>query len=145
MRDFVFRGLDALGNLHLLLARQQRHLAHLLEIHPHRVVQNVQPRLLLLLVRLRLLDPVHFGLVHDFDLQIAQLAVEAVQFLGGNDHIGQRIVDVVVGQIALFARQANQFFDLLGHLPAGPGEDHAETGPRRRQGGLGGGTGLGWI
>ena len=41
--DFVFGGFDALGNFHLLLAGQQRHLAHLLEIHPHRVVQNIQP------------------------------------------------------------------------------------------------------
>ena len=43
LRSFVFRRLDALGNFHLLLARQQRHRAHLLEIHPHRVVQRVQP------------------------------------------------------------------------------------------------------
>ena len=34
--------LDPLGNLHFLLAGQQRHLAHLLEIHPHRVVEDVE-------------------------------------------------------------------------------------------------------
>ena len=42
--DLVLRLFDALGNFHLLLARQQRDLAHLLEVHPHRVVQDVQPR-----------------------------------------------------------------------------------------------------
>ncbi len=41
--NFAFGGLDAFGNFHLLFARQQRHLAHLLEIHPHRVVRRVQP------------------------------------------------------------------------------------------------------
>jgi hypothetical protein len=70
--DFVFGVFDAFGNLHLLLAVQERHLAHLLEVHAHRVVQNVQPHLFLVFVRVRLLDAVHFGLVHDFDFEIAQ-------------------------------------------------------------------------
>ena len=34
-------GLDALGNLDFLLSRQQRDLAHLLEVHPDRIVQDV--------------------------------------------------------------------------------------------------------
>ena len=34
--------LDPLGNLHFLLAGQQRDLAHLLEIHPDRVVQDIE-------------------------------------------------------------------------------------------------------
>ena len=42
--DLIFGFLDPLGNLHFLLARQQRHLAHLLEIHPHRVIENVELR-----------------------------------------------------------------------------------------------------
>src|SRR3954452_6271937 len=33
---------DPLGYLHLLLAGQKRNLTHLLEIHPHRVVQNIE-------------------------------------------------------------------------------------------------------
>ena len=41
--DLQFGGLNPLGNLHLLLARQQRHLPHLLEVHANRVVENVQP------------------------------------------------------------------------------------------------------
>ena len=76
--QLVFRLLDALGNLHLLLARQQRHRAHLLEIHPHRVVQRVQLARFLLVV-FRLLDAVHFRLVHDFNFQLAQLGENFIQ------------------------------------------------------------------
>ena len=77
--DFVFGGLDALGNLHLLLARQQRHLPHLLEIHPHRIVQNVQPAGVLLL-GLGGFDAVHLRLIHNLDFQAAQLGKNFVQF-----------------------------------------------------------------
>ena len=79
--DLVFGVFDAFGDLHLLFARQQRHLAHLLEIHPDRIVQDVQPRLLVFLFRLGLLDAVHLRLVDDFDLQVAELDVDLVQFL----------------------------------------------------------------
>ena len=46
----VLRFLDAFGNLDFLLPGQQRHLAHLLEIHPHRVIERVQPDLCLLFI-----------------------------------------------------------------------------------------------
>ena len=95
--DLVLRLLDPLGNFHLLLARQQGNLAHLLEVHPHRVIQDVQPRLVLVLIRFRLLDPVHLGLINDLDLKGAELAVEIVQFIGGNNGIGQGVIDVGVG------------------------------------------------
>ena len=48
--EFVLRSLDALRNLHLLFPGQQRHLAHLLEIHPHRIVQNIEPRLFFIFI-----------------------------------------------------------------------------------------------
>ena len=116
--DLVLGVLDALGNLDLLLARQQRHLAHLLEIHPHRIVQDVQPALLLLLLRFRLLDPVHLGLVHDLDLQVAQLDIDLVQVLGQDGRVRQRVVDVVVGQVALLLGEPDQLLDLLRDINA---------------------------
>jgi hypothetical protein len=79
--DLVLGVLDPLGDLHLLLARQQRHLPHLLQVHPDRIIQDVQARLLVLLLHLRLLDPVHLRLIHDLDLQVAQLDVNLVQLL----------------------------------------------------------------
>ena len=64
-----FGRFDALANLHLLLARQQRHLAHLPQIHPHRVVQNIVAASLFLLVRLGPPVPLHLRGVKDFNLQ----------------------------------------------------------------------------
>ena len=116
--DLVFGRFDALGNLHLLLARQQRHLAHLLEIHADRIVQDVEPPFLVLLVRFGLFDAVHLRLVNNLDLQIAQLDVDLVQFLRPDEGLGQRLVDIVVGQVALLLGQADQFLDLLRDLKA---------------------------
>ena len=114
--DLVFRVFNALGNLHFLLAREQRHLAHLLEVHPNRVVQNVQPALVLFLFRLRLLDAVNFRLVHNFHFEVAELGVDLIQFLGRDHRVRQRIVDVVVSEVTLFLGQPNQFLDLLGQI-----------------------------
>ena len=71
--DFGFRCFDALGDLDLLLAGQQRDLAHLPQIHADWVVQDIEPRLLVFLFLFGLLDAVHFGLVNNFNLQAAQL------------------------------------------------------------------------
>ena len=40
----VFGFLDPFGNFYFLFPGQQRDLAHLLEIHPHRVIQNIDLR-----------------------------------------------------------------------------------------------------
>ena len=77
-RDFRLGFLDALGNLHFLLARQQGHLPHLVQIHPHRVVQDVQPRGVLLLA-FGFLDVVHLGLVNNFNFERPQLGKNFVQ------------------------------------------------------------------
>ena len=124
--DLVFGVLDALGNFDFLLARQQRHLAHLLEVHADRVVQDVQPGLVLLFLRLRLLDPVHLGLVNDLDFEIAELDVDLVQVLRGDDSFREGVVDIAVGQVTLLLGQADQFLDferefggriLFGEIP----------------------------
>ncbi len=125
----MLRALDPLGNLHLLLPGQQWHLAHLLEIHPDRVVQDVQARFVLLLLRLRLLDSVHLGLVNDLHLEIAQLDVNLVQILRRNDRVGQGVVDVVVSQVALFLREADEFLDFLGQIQAGLALDGSDRRP----------------
>ena len=40
--DVVLGGLDALGDLHFLFARQQRDLAHLLEVHADGIVEDIE-------------------------------------------------------------------------------------------------------
>ncbi len=129
--DFVFGVLDAFGDFDFLFAGEQRDLAHLLEVHADGVVQDVQADLVFVFVRFGLFDAVHFRLVDDFDFQVAQFAVEIVQFVRGDDAIGQGVVDVVVGQVALFLGQADEFLDLFGQVQ---GQGFGERG-----GGLGAG------
>jgi hypothetical protein len=83
------RVLNLFADLDFLLARQQGNLAHLVHVHPHRVIQNFQPGLLVHLFRLGLfrlgalgaLGALDLGLVHDdFHVQIAQLGQQRIQF-----------------------------------------------------------------
>jgi len=114
--DLVFGVFDPLGNLDFLFAREQGHLAHLLEIHPNRVVQNVQPALVLFLLRLRLFDVIHLRLVHDLHLEVAKLDIDLIQLLRRDHRVRQRVVDVVVGQVPLLLREPNEFPDLFGQI-----------------------------
>ena len=113
--DLRFGILNAFGNLHLLLARQQRHLSHLVQIHPHRIVQNIQPRRVFLLA-FRLLEIVHLGLVNDFNLERPQFGKNFVQLFGRRLAVRQSLADVVVSELPLFLRQTDQFLDLLRNI-----------------------------
>ena len=70
--DFVFGVFDALGNFDFLLAGEQRDLAHLLEIHADRVIEDIEAGLFLFFFRFGLLDAIDFGLVDDLDLEVAE-------------------------------------------------------------------------
>ena len=110
------RLLDSLGNLHLLLARQQRHLAHLLEIHPHRVVENIELRLRLLFflflgVFLAVLVTIHLGRFDDVDLHPPEPRQNRVELIRVGHLDGKRFVQVVEGEVALFLRQLDQLAD----------------------------------
>ncbi len=48
--DLVLRHLDPPANRHFLLPRKQRHRSHLLQIHPHRVVQPLGTAAVLLVI-----------------------------------------------------------------------------------------------
>jgi hypothetical protein len=88
----------------------------LFEVHADRVIQNVQAPLVLIFIGLGLFDAVHFRLVNDLHFQVSQFAVKVIQFVGRDHAIGQRVVDVVVGQVALLLRQPDQFLDFLGQV-----------------------------
>jgi hypothetical protein len=108
--------LDPLGNLDLLLAGQQRHLAHLLEVHPDRVVQDVvlrRPRFLLLGLLLALLVVLDLVGLEDLDLEVLQDGEDVIDLLLVLDRLGQRLVDVVERQVALLLGEADQLADLL--------------------------------
>ncbi len=131
--------LDALADRDFLLAREQRHLAHLPQIHPHRIVENIQPALFLFLLRLGLLDAVHLGLVHDLNFQVGELGVNLVQVFRRHHALRQRVIDVVVGQVSLFLGQEQQLADLFRQIHAGLGLDRAGV-----QAGIGGEFRRGW-
>jgi hypothetical protein len=86
-RDFGL--LDFFANLDFLFAREQGHLAHLVHIHPDRVVQNFQARVLISFFLLRLFGllgafgALGLGLIHDdFHVQAAQFGQQNVEVVG---------------------------------------------------------------
>ncbi len=73
----VLRFLDPLGYFYLLLAGEQRDLAHLFEIHANRIIQNVELRFrlfvfILIRVLFSILMPIDLGGFDDVDLHPAQ-------------------------------------------------------------------------
>jgi len=76
------RILDALGNLHFLSSGEQGNLAHLLQIHPHRIVETVRFVARHILFLRQRMNIVHFRLVHDFDIKTAQPGVNGIQLVG---------------------------------------------------------------
>src|ERR1035441_3173460 len=102
----LFGRFNALANLHLLLASQQRHLAHLAQIHPHRIIQNVVAVPSLVVVGLDGPVSLRFGGIDDLNLQAAQLGQYLVQISGGGNIIRQGVVQVLIGQVPLLLGEA---------------------------------------
>ena len=117
---------NSLANGHFTLPGEQGHLAHLAQIHSQGIVQRLKLGLLIGLLRLRLLSAVHLRLVDDLNVQIAERAINLRQTFGRDQRLGQRLVNVVERQIALLARQSNQFLALPGEVDAGLTLDRAE-------------------
>src|SRR6266536_3022469 len=97
--------LDRLGEDDLLLGGQQRDLADLLEVHPHRIVGRRLQRQLLVAGRAR--ELLGIELVHhldDLDVLVLQHLVDGVDLLGGGVD-GRERVENVLGreEPALFA------------------------------------------
>ena len=129
--------LDPLGDLDLLLAGQQRHLAHLLEIHADGIVEDVMlrgARLLLLGLFLALFVAVNLLRVEDVDLEVLEDGDDVLDILGVVDALRQGVVDVVKSQISLLLRKADEIADLLVDVRAAGGDlnGDARCGNRRR-------------
>ncbi len=112
--------LDALGDFHFALARQQRHGAHLAQVHAHRVVGLFQRSRrqveldVFALFQLEVLVAVELGAVKQVDALGADGGDQVVEILGRRSHlIRQHFVDVAVGQIALFLAHFNQGVDVV--------------------------------
>ncbi len=82
---FVFGLLDTLADLHLLVPREQGDLAHLPQVHAHRVVQEVDSVLLCFIVRPRPRAPLHLGGIDHVNVQAAELGEHLVEICGGGE------------------------------------------------------------
>ena len=90
--------LDPLGDLDLLLARQQRHLAHLLEIHADGIIENVvlrRARLLFLRLLLALFVAVNLVRVENVDLEVLEDGNDVLDVLGIINALRQGVIDVI--------------------------------------------------
>jgi hypothetical protein len=113
--------LDAFGNLDFLLAGEQRHLAHLLEIHPDGVVEDVEFLVGLEVLRRRrsssiallVLVAVHLGGVDDVELHVAEPLHDGLDVIRIDEVVGQDLVDVVEGEVVLLLGELDEFADLF--------------------------------
>ncbi len=117
--------LDALGDLHLALAVEQRHGAHLAQVHAHRVVGlllRVQGEVGGLLavalvegdrhVLVGLAAAIALGPIDDRDAELVEADVDLVQLVGQRrDLVGQQVVDLVVEEIALLPAELDELLD----------------------------------
>src|SRR6185437_8445027 len=124
--------LDALGDLDLALAGEQRDRAHLAQVHADGVAR-ARVRVLLVLVDLFLLvlftDAEAFALrrliddvgaaaaraVDDLDAVIAERRQPAVDLIGRHDVLGHRVVDLVVRDEALLLAELDQLVLRASH------------------------------
>ena len=102
--------LDALGDLDLTLAGEQRHRAHLAQVHAHRVVgllegsrRQVELDVVGLLARLRLvLVAIHARLTRQHvDALRVDGGHQIIELVGRGDVAGQQVVDLAVRQVSL--------------------------------------------
>ncbi len=90
-----FSLLNSLRDLDFLISSQQRNLPHLLQIHPHRVIKNINLRcrsavfFLFLLIDVFFAVPisVNFGGLNDVDFQAAQTRENQIKFIGVGDSL----------------------------------------------------------
>ena len=120
--DGELAALDAAGDFDFAFAGEQRHGAHLAQVHADGIVglveragREVELHLLaalggaveLLFLQVRLLG------VDDFDARAAKRIEEVVELVGRGNLGRQQFVDLVVQQIALFLPDGNQLPDFV--------------------------------
>jgi len=81
---------------------------------PHRIVERVQMARVLVFVGH--FDAIHFRLIHDFDFECAQFRENFIQLFRRRHAVRQHLVDVIVSQMPLLAREADQLLDFFRQL-----------------------------
>ena len=117
--DLVFAGLDPLGDLDLLLTREQLEVAHLLEVEPYRV-RRIACRVGSLFFGLFFGLRVDFALgalggdfLEDLDIHVLE-ALERGAQIGGRGHVlRQEILDLFESQVTLLAAKVDQALEVF--------------------------------
>ena len=138
--------LDALGDFHFAFAREQRNGAHLAQIHADGVVgffQSAGRQVeldVLALLELEVLVAAEFGPVEQVDALGADGGDQVVDVVGRGGHlIRHHLVDVAVGEVALFLARIDQavnvFFEFVVNRQINPAfQVAAEEFSSRRSG-----------
>src|SRR5216684_3864208 len=121
--DGELAALDAPRDLDLALARQERHRAHLAQIHADRVVRLVERarreiELHLLGAFARAVDrffvaEVFLIGIDDLDARAAKRIEQVVELVRGGDFRGEQLVDFVVQQVPFFLADVDQLSDFV--------------------------------
>ena len=117
---FHFGILDAFGDFDLLFAGKQRDLAHLLEIHPDRVIKDVEFLvgfdvliLAVAFVAFFVFVSINLGSIDDIKLHVAQALHDGLYVIGIDKIVWENLVDVVVGKVVLFLGELDEFADFF--------------------------------
>jgi len=103
--------------IYFLFPGEQGNLAHLVHIHPNRVVQDFQAGVVFFFPgrcvfrRFGTFRALGFGLIHhDFHIQTPQFGEQSIQIIR-TQIIGQNVIDVVIGDVAMLLAQMQQRLD----------------------------------
>ncbi len=117
--DFVLAGLDALGDFDFLLPRKELEVAHLLEIEPNRIrrlAERISRRRrglgrffgLFLALDLDLVGALGRNFLEHLDIEVLEAVQRGAQIGRRRDILGQEIIDLIEGQVALLAPQIDK-------------------------------------
>ncbi len=104
--------LDFFADADFVIAIQQGHFAHLPEVDAYRVFEAVHAGGFFFRVFFAVVGAFDLGSVDDLDVQVPQLGEHLVQLRGVGASGWQDLRKVVVGEVALLARQTHQLFYL---------------------------------
>jgi len=114
-----------LGDLYFSIAREQRHLAHFPQIHLYRIGYAIcgirfELKLVLLFLheafRVRYRSPYNLNLligINDLYVHFIENHHHVVKLVGRDDFLGQRIVDLIEGQVTFFLARCDETVQII--------------------------------
>ncbi len=120
LQNAQLAALDALGDFDFAFAGEQRHRAHLPEIHSDGVVgfleragREVQLHVLAGFELVKFLVAPHLGAFEDINALRADGGQQVLEVVGGVHVVRDQVVHLVVREVTLFLPHIDQFFDIV--------------------------------